>query len=249
MLVSPDPICPPEERADAWADAMDHADSNGWGITVLAANATWLPTYHDAGMHDVYIGDEAIVDCQVFSLQGESMRTLRDAHHRTAKGGYRVEVMDPNTVDAPLRDQLLSLVPEGAHGDMERGFATTLSRMFDPADTGLLLAVCFAADGAPKAFNQYVPARAIGGYSLDLMHGTADPDGLADFVIIETIEWMRQREMRGLGLNLASESLTKYDPAWRPRYTVTDSLLNRPRAALAIAQADWSPSGSRPSHR
>ena len=70
MLVSPDPIGPPEERAEMWADAMDHADRNGWGITVLAANAGWLPTYHDAGMHDLYIGDEAIVDCQTFSLQG-----------------------------------------------------------------------------------------------------------------------------------------------------------------------------------
>jgi lysylphosphatidylglycerol synthetase-like protein (DUF2156 family) len=45
----------------------------------------------------------------------------------------------------------------------------------------------------------------------------------------------------------------KYDPAWRPRYVVTDSLLNRPRAGLAIARAESvferSGSGSRPSHR
>jgi lysylphosphatidylglycerol synthetase-like protein (DUF2156 family)/UDP-2,3-diacylglucosamine pyrophosphatase LpxH len=276
MLVSPDPICPPEERADAWADAMDHADSNGWGITVLAANATWLPIYHDAGMHDVYIGDEAIVECQVFSLQGKSMKSLRGAHNRLAKGGYRVEVVDPLTIDAGVKDQLLSLMTETRQGDVERGFSMTLSRMFDPADTGLLLAVCFDGDGAPKAFNQYVPAWAVGGFSLDVMRRTADPDapnGLTDFVIIETIAWMRDREMRGLGLNFATmravlagedgdgpwrkverrtlhhfsdtmqiESLwkfnEKYDPTWRPRYVVTDSLLNRPRAGLAIARAE-----------
>jgi lysyl-tRNA synthetase class 2 len=276
MLVSPDPICPLEERADAWADAMDHADSNGWGITVLAANGTWLPTYHDAGMHDLYIGDEAIVDCQVFSLQGKSMKSLRGAHNRMVKGGYRVDVVDPLTVDDELKDQLLSLMTETRQGDVERGFSMTLSRMFDPADTGLLLAVCFDVDGAPKAFNQYVPAWAVGGYSLDVMRRTVDPDapnGLTDFVIIETIAWMHDREMRGLGLNFATmravlageegngpwrtverktlhhfsdtmqiESLwkfnEKYDPTWRPRYVVTDSLLNRPRAGLAIARAE-----------
>ncbi len=276
MLVSPDPICPPEERADAWADAMDHADTNGWGISVLAANASWLPTYHDAGLHDLYIGDEAIVDCQVFTLQGKSMKSLRGAHNRMVKGGYRVEVVDPLTVEPALREQLLALMTETRRGDVERGFSMTLSRMFDPRDTGLLLAICFDADGTPKAFNQYVPAWAVGGYSLDVMRRTADkdaPNGLTDFVIIETIAWMRDRHMRGLGLNFATmravlageegsgpwrkverktlhhfsdtmqiESLwkfnQKYDPTWRPRYVVTDSLVSQPRAGLAIARAE-----------
>jgi lysyl-tRNA synthetase class 2 len=84
----------------------------------------------------------------------------------------------------------------------------TLSRMFDPRDTGLLLAVCLAPDGTtPVAFNQYVPAAAIGGYSLDVMRRTNDedaPNGLTDFVIIETISWMRERGYRGLGLNFAT---------------------------------------------
>jgi lysyl-tRNA synthetase class 2 len=148
--------------------------------------------------------------------------------------------------------------------------------MFDPADTGLLLAICFDAGGAPQASNQYVPARAIGGYSLDVTRRRGDPDapdGLADFVIIETIEWMRQRSMRGLALHFAtmravvagedgkgpwrrverrtlhhfSDTMEiesrrtfneRYEPTWRPRYVVTDSMLNRPRAGLAIARAE-----------
>ena len=57
------------------------------------------------------------------------------------------------------------------------------------------------------AFNQYVPATAIGGYSLDVMRRTNDedaPNGLTDFVIIETISWMQERGYRGLGLNFAT---------------------------------------------
>jgi lysyl-tRNA synthetase class 2 len=78
--------------------------------------------------------------------------------------------------------------------------------MFDERDTGLLLAVCMDADGKPVAFNQYIPASHVNGYSLDLMRRTSDqdaPNGLTDFVIIETINWMAERVLNGLGLNFA----------------------------------------------
>jgi lysyl-tRNA synthetase class 2 len=96
---------------------------------------------------------------------------------------------------------------ETRQGEAERGYSMTLSRIFDPRDKGLLLAVCFGADGRPMAFNQYVPAAHVDGYSLDLMRRTNDPDapnGLTDFVIIETLQWMAERGLRGLGLNFAT---------------------------------------------
>ena len=83
----------------------------------------------------------------------------------------------------------------------------TLSRLFDGRDQGLLLAVCLDPDGKPVAFNQYVPASHINGYSLDVMRRTSDPDapnGLTDFVIIETINWMAKQGLVGLGLNFAT---------------------------------------------
>ena len=93
MLVSPDPIGPVDERLDAWSDAMDLADTNGWYICVLGASAPWLPIYQAAGLTEVYMGDEAIVDCQIFSLKGKSMKSLRGAYNRVSKAGYRVAVM------------------------------------------------------------------------------------------------------------------------------------------------------------
>ena len=48
-------------------DAIELADRNGWDVSVLAANASWLPIYHALGMHEIYMGDEAIVDCSAFT--------------------------------------------------------------------------------------------------------------------------------------------------------------------------------------
>ncbi len=276
MLVSPDPIGPVDERVDAWSDAMDLADTNGWYISVLGASASWLPTYRAAGLSEVYMGDEAIVDCQAFSLKGKSMKSLRGAYNRVSKSGYRVTVMPSLEASAELRTQLEDLATETRQGEAERGFSMTLSRMFDERDAGLLLAICMNPDGKPVAFNQYVPASQVNGYSLDLMRRTSDPDapnGLTDFVIIETINWMAEHGLNGLGLNFAVmravvagengsgpwhsaeklllhhfsdtmqiESLwnfnKKYDPEWRPRYSVADDRAHLPRAGLAIARAE-----------
>jgi lysyl-tRNA synthetase class 2 len=110
-------------------------------------------------------------------------------------------------VSPDLQAQLLELMTETRQGEAERGYSMTLSRIFDPRDEGLLLAVCFGADGRPMAFNQYIPATGVDGYSLDLMRRSNDPDapnGLTDFVIIETLQWMAERGLRGLGLNFAT---------------------------------------------
>jgi lysylphosphatidylglycerol synthetase-like protein (DUF2156 family)/UDP-2,3-diacylglucosamine pyrophosphatase LpxH len=276
MLVSPDPIGPADERLDAWSDAMDLADTNGWYICVLGASAPWLPIYRAAGLTGVYMGDEAIVDAQTFSLKGRSMKSLRGAYNRVSKAGYHVAVMPALEADADLRTKLDDLATETRQGEAERGFSMTLSRTFDERDTGLLLAICFDPEGKPVAFNQYVPASHVNGYSLDLMRRTSDPDapnGLTDFVIIETINWMAARGLNGLGLNFATmravvagetgsgpwhsaeravfhrfsdsmqiESLwnfnKKYDPEWRPRYSVADDRAHMPRAGLAIARAE-----------
>jgi lysylphosphatidylglycerol synthetase-like protein (DUF2156 family)/UDP-2,3-diacylglucosamine pyrophosphatase LpxH len=206
MLVSPDPIGPVDERADAWSDAMDLADTNGWYITVLGASASWLPIYRASGLSEVYMGDEAIVDCQAFSLKGKAMKSLRGAYNRVSKSGYHVTVVPALETSAELRTQLEDLATETRQGEAERGFSMTLSRMFDERDTGLLLAICMDPDGKPVAFNQYVPASQVNGYSLDLMRRTSDPDapnGLTDFVIIETINWMAEHGLNGLGLNFA----------------------------------------------
>ena len=206
MLVSPDPIGPVRERLDAWYDAMDLADANGWYICVLGASASWLPIYRAAGLTGVYMGDEAIVDCQAFSLKGKSMKSLRGAYNRMSKSGFHVEIMAALDADPELRDKLTELATQTRQGETERGYSMTLSRLFDERDTGLLLAICLDSAGNPVAFNQYVPASHVNGYSLDLMRRTSDPDmpnGLTDFVIIETINWMAGRGLNGLGLNFA----------------------------------------------
>ncbi len=56
------------------------------------------------------------------------------------------------------------------------------------------------------AFCQFVPAPGIHGYSLDLMRRDdgEHPNGLLDFILVRTIERMRQAGDEHLGLNFAA---------------------------------------------
>jgi lysylphosphatidylglycerol synthetase-like protein (DUF2156 family) len=205
-LVSPDAVGPYEERENTWAAFHAFADDHAWPVAVMAAGEDWLPIYEKFGMRSLYVGDEAIVDCRHFSLEGGEFKGLRQAVNRVARNGYRMEYYDPARVGPDLRASLRRVMAQNRRGEAERGFSMTLGRIFDPVDEGLLLAVAYGPDGEPAAFCHYVPAPGIHGYSLDLMRRTdgPHPNGLIDFVVVSTIRELDRRGLRGLGLNFAT---------------------------------------------
>ncbi|GAA1410227.1 hypothetical protein AUR04nite_11610 [Glutamicibacter uratoxydans] len=205
-LVSPDPIGPAAEREEVWAEFMLFAERRGCSVSVMGAAQDWLGIYEASGLRSVYLGDEAIVDSAGFSLAGKKSKSLRQGHARLLRAGYRVEHIKAPQVPAALRAQLLELSTQSRQGEAERGFSMTLSRLFDPLDTELLLSIAFDAADAPQAFIQWVPASKVGGWSLDVMRrSTAQelPGGLTDFIIIETLAMMAGSGGGGLGLNFA----------------------------------------------
>ncbi|MDE3106555.1 MAG: DUF2156 domain-containing protein [Acidobacteriota bacterium] len=205
-LVSPDPVGPEAERSEVFSAFRHYAEGRGWTIGVMGAGEEWLPIYHAAGLHYLYMGDEAIVDCQKFSLEGGKMKGLRQACTRLARYGYRVEFVDPATIDPARVNEILELISLLRRGEGERGFSMMLGRLFNPKDKGLLLTIVTGPDGKPASVCQFVPSPAMNGYSLDLMRRDPGehPNGLIDFALCSTIEYLRAQGARGLSLNFAA---------------------------------------------
>jgi len=205
-LVSPDPIGPEAERTEVFNAFRAHCEARGWTLAVMGAGADWLGTYHAAGMHYLYLGDEAIVDCQSFSLEGGKMKGLRQACSRLKKHGYSVEFLDPADIDPAKVSDILELISMLRRGEGERGFSMMLGRLFDPKDKGLLLTLVSDPDGRPAAACQFVPSPAIQGYSLDLMRRDPGehPNGLIDYALCSTIEYLKAQGGQGLSLNFAA---------------------------------------------
>jgi len=205
-LISPDPIGPEAERSEVFSAFRAYAEARGWTIGVMGAGEDWLPIYHTAGLHYVYLGDEAIVDCQTFSLQGGKMKGLRQACTRLARKGYTVSFIDPAEIEPRDVNDIVELISLLRRGEGERGFSMMLGRLFNPKDKGLLLTVVLGPDAKPAAVCQFVPSPAINGFSLDLMRRDPGehPNGLIDYALCSTIEHLRLRGARGLSLNFAA---------------------------------------------
>ncbi len=261
-LVSPDPIGPVAERDAAWRAFRRYSDGQGWALGGLGIGESWLPIYRATGMHDLYVGDEAVVRVHRFTLEGGRFKGLRQAVNRVAKYGYRISFHDPATLDEALREQLQDVMTKSRRGDVERGFSMTLGRVFDPGDSGLLLAVVHgpAPEGSPEgtlgppvAFCQYVPAPGIGGYSLDLMRrdDSEHPNGLIDFAVVETIRELKNRGDQGLGLNFATmravlageagEGVTQRVQAWLLRRMGDSMQIESLWKFNAKFDPDWQP--------
>ena len=205
-LISPDPIGPKAERSEVFSAFRDVAEARGWTIGVMAAGEEWLAIYHAAGLHYLYLGDEAIVDCQHFTLAGHQMKGLRQACTRLERYGYTVEFLDPAKIEPSRVSDIVELISLLRRGGGERGFSMMLGRLFDPKDKGLLLTVVYGPDEKPAAVCQFVPSPAIQGYSLDLMRRDPGehPNGLIDYALCSTIEHLRQQGANGLSLNFAA---------------------------------------------
>jgi lysylphosphatidylglycerol synthetase-like protein (DUF2156 family) len=205
-LVSPDPIGPEAERSEAFSAYRAYAEGRGWTVGVIGASEEWLPIYGTAGLHHLYIGDEAIVDCQKFNLAGGKMKGLRQACTRLARHGYTIEYLDPSNIEPSRVTDIVELISMLRRGEAERGFSMMLGRLFNPKDKGLLLTIVHGPDGRPVAVCQFVPSPAINGYSLDLMRRDPGehPNGLIDYALCSTIEHLRENGARGLSLNFAA---------------------------------------------
>ena len=120
-LVSPDPICAPEERDELWSAFRRYADDHGWSVAVLGAGEEWLGAYRRSGMHERYIGDEGVVDVRTFSLEGGSRKGLRQAVNRIAKYGYEISFHDPSLMDPDLEEAVRAIMAKSRRGEVERG--------------------------------------------------------------------------------------------------------------------------------
>ena len=205
-LISPDPIGPIAERTEAFSAYRAYAESSGWTVGVIGASEEWLPIYQAAGLHHLYIGDEAIVDCQTFNLAGGKMKGLRQACTRLARHGYTVEFLDPSKIEPSRVTDIVELISMLRRGEAERGFSMMLGRLFNPKDKGLLLTLVHGPEGKPAAVCQFVPSPAINGFSLDLMRRDPGehPNGLIDFALCSTIDHLRESGARGLSMNFAA---------------------------------------------
>ena len=157
--MSPDPIGPVAEREEAWRAFRRYVDDHGWALGVLGAGEEWLPIYRATGMHDLYVGDEAVVRLRPLHPRGRPVQGAAPGGQPGRQVRLPITFHDPAHLDPDLRSRSsTSVMTKSRRGDVERGFSMTLGRVFDPDDAGLLLAWHGRCHTSPDALDRRWPS-------------------------------------------------------------------------------------------
>jgi lysyl-tRNA synthetase class 2 len=222
----------------------------------------------ELGLRAVKIGDEAVVRPAEFSLEGRSIRKVRQSVARLQRAGYAFRVIGAGAIDHGLRAELEEVSDVWRGSNVERGFSMAMDDPFREPETLFGLA---QRDNRVGGFVHLVPSAH--GYSLGAMRRRPDtPNGLMEYLIAELIGWAREQEAEEISLNFcvfadllrethrnkleaaAGGALRvgdrlfqlerllvfsrKFAPDWRPRYLCIERLADLPLVGVAYLRAE-----------
>src|ERR1019366_10568479 len=120
----------------------------------------------------IYIGDEALLDLEQFSLEGRPIRKVRQSVSRLSKAGYAAELRPVAGLDAETGRAVEGVLERGREGAPERGFSMAMDSIDGPhGDQTLILLARDESDPARpvRGVLHFVPCYGRSAMSLSFM--------------------------------------------------------------------------------
>jgi len=235
-VVSGDPVGPEEEAGAAVGAFLDLARSRGWHVAVLGASGRLLAVYREHGLHPVYHGDEAVIKTTAFSLEGRSMRTIRQAAHRLERHGYHAEIVMAGDVPPALRAELAAVDRAWLRGGIRKGFTMELDDPFRLGGDDALFVIGRDEHDDVAGFLHLAVCRPSRSLSLSSMPRRPDtPNGFNAWLIITAASWARGNGFTRISLNFSPfAGLLGADAARTPTQRLQRRALLRLKDVLAL---------------
>ncbi|MQA72972.1 MAG: DUF2156 domain-containing protein, partial [Solirubrobacterales bacterium] len=204
-MVAADPIGPPQDIERTIDEFLAFCAERGWRVAFLAVREADAPLYRDRGMHSLYLGDEAILRCDQFTLEGVEMKAVRSAVRRVDRD-HSFELLRESDAAPELVAELNEISAEWRDGAAERGFTMELGQEVEGSEEDFAIALARDGSGRVAGFLRFVPCYGDDpGYSLDLMRRRPDAaNGLTEFLIANAALALGARGFKRLSLNFAA---------------------------------------------
>jgi lysyl-tRNA synthetase class 2 len=228
LLVSGDPIGPSDALADLLQEACVYAEQRGLKVGAVGAGGDLLPLYRDAGLRALYLGDEAIIELDRFSLEGRAIRKIRQSVSRLEKAGYRTSLHTLGSLAPETLREVERVSAAWRKGAPERGFSMAMDSLRGSHQAETVVLIARDADDAARGFLHFVPSYGRPAMSLSFMRRDRDtPNGLTEFMVVSAIEQLRASGMEELSLNFAVFARWLHDP-----HSVRERMLGKVVALL-----------------
>ncbi|WP_432942859.1 bifunctional lysylphosphatidylglycerol synthetase/lysine--tRNA ligase LysX [Kribbella sp. CA-253562] len=202
-LASGDPLGDPAAWPAAIRTWLTETRTYGWSPAVLSASEEAARAYVEAGLRALAMGDEAIIDVADFTLEGRTMRPVRQAVTRAQRAGYHAQVVRHGDLAADELAQYVELAEQWRGARTERGFSMALGRLGDAADARCVMVIARDSEGAVRGLLSFAP-WGVRGVSLDLMR--RDPEsvnGLMEFMVTALVDACGDLGVHRISLNFA----------------------------------------------
>jgi len=201
-LVSGDPVGDEDEFDALLAEFRRVVRANGWRLAVVGASDQQLDRYRALGLRPIPMGEEAVLRPGEFSLEGRAIRKVRQSVSRLEKAGYTVRVVAAEHVDPVLRAELDDLSAAWRGNQPERGFSMAIDDLYLG---GTVFVAAENGEGHVGGFLHLAPTPAGGGWSLSTMRRRPGaPNGLTEFLIVETLAWAADQGASEVSLNFCA---------------------------------------------
>ncbi|MGN6250640.1 MAG: phosphatidylglycerol lysyltransferase domain-containing protein [Marmoricola sp.] len=202
-LAAGDPLGDPEAWPGAIEAWLEEARSFGWVPAALGVSEAAATAYHRAGLDALELGDEAVVHVEDFTLEGRSMRVVRQAVSRCDRAGLTVTCQRVRDLDDGARALIRAKADEWRDGDVERGFSMALGRFVDERDGASVVVLCHDTDGHLRGLLNLVPWGE-DGLSLDLMRrDRGTENGIVEHMVTALWRACPELGVRRFSLNFA----------------------------------------------
>jgi lysyl-tRNA synthetase class 2 len=216
LLLSGDPVGPAETFPGLLADLHAFAAARGLKLGAVGASERMKPLYEELGLHTIYLGDEAIVELDRFSLQGRPIRKVRQSVTRLSKAGYQAELHELRSLEPHTIAEIEAVLERGRQGAPERGFSMAMDSLTGENDHETLVVLARDEHGTIRGVLHFVPCFGRPTMSLSFMRRDPDtPNGLTEFLVAKAAELLKERGLEEMSLNFATFAKWMHSPEKR----------------------------------
>ncbi len=134
LMISGDPVGEQEAVETLLPMLVQFAGERALKLAALGVSRESRALFEQAGLRALYMGDEAIVDTERFSLEGRPIRKIRQSVSRLRKAGYRTAIAELGSLDDQVVARLEQIANDWRRGAPERGFSMAMDSLRNPRE-------------------------------------------------------------------------------------------------------------------